>query len=288
MYYNTFDMEHLNKQQLILLTLLVSFVTSIATGIVTVALMDQAPVGVTQTIDRVVQNTIQTVTAPAQQTVVTKTIEINPDEQIVSAVANNSNSLIRIYAGSANPADTSAISFVGLGAVISDDGIIATDDSIISSGKNYFTTDSSGTLHNLSILTLDGRQIALLKLSSDDKKSMGLSKVSIASSTDVKLGQTVIYIGGEKQNEIATGIVTNINTRNAQIDNSTSTEAVVSSIETSISSNFIPGGLLLNLSGDLVGIQSDYVDSSLTNLFAPSSDVENAISTISTSTKNSQ
>ena len=281
-------MEHLNKQQLILLTLLVSFVTSIATGIVTVALMDQAPVGITQTIDRVVQNTIQTVTAPAQQTVVTKTVEINPDEQIVSAVANNSNSLIRIYAGSANPADTSAIAFVGLGAVISDDGIIATDDSIISSDKNYFTTDSSGTLHNLSILTLDGRQIALLKLSSDDEKSMGLSKVSIASSTDVKLGQTVIYIGGEKQNEIATGIVSNINTRNAQINNSTSTEAVISSIETSISSNFIPGGLLLNLSGNLVGIQSDYVNSSLTDLFAPSSDVENAISTISTSTKKSQ
>ena len=38
-------MEHLNKQQLILLTLLISFVTSIATGIVTVSLMDQAPQG---------------------------------------------------------------------------------------------------------------------------------------------------------------------------------------------------------------------------------------------------
>ena len=33
------DLEKLNKSQIVLLTLLVSFVTSIATGIVTVALM---------------------------------------------------------------------------------------------------------------------------------------------------------------------------------------------------------------------------------------------------------
>ena len=37
------DLEHLNKTQIILLTLLVSFVTSIATGIVTVSLLAQAP-----------------------------------------------------------------------------------------------------------------------------------------------------------------------------------------------------------------------------------------------------
>ena len=48
-------MNDLSKQQLILLALLVSFVTSLATGIFTVSLMSQAPQEVVQTINNVVE-----------------------------------------------------------------------------------------------------------------------------------------------------------------------------------------------------------------------------------------
>src|SRR3989344_9685665 len=53
------NMEELTKSQIVLLTLLVSFVTSIATGIVTVALIDQAPAGVTQTVSHIIRETVQ-------------------------------------------------------------------------------------------------------------------------------------------------------------------------------------------------------------------------------------
>lgn len=53
------DIKDLNKSQLILLALLLSFVTSIATGIVTVTLMDQAPESVSTPITKVIRQTIE-------------------------------------------------------------------------------------------------------------------------------------------------------------------------------------------------------------------------------------
>jgi serine protease Do len=287
-------MENLTKQQIILLTLLVSFVTSIATGIVTVSLMNQAPVGVIQTINRVVEKTIQTVTSPGKdtQTVVKETVLVNPDDQIVSAVEKTSKSVIRIYRTNIDPSSgLNSMVFVGLGAVVTDDGIVATDNSLIAEGGKYFTTIADNKLLDLSIArAVSSEQIALLKIKNDEKNPIIFSKIPI-SADDLKLGQTVIYIGGETKNTVSTGIVSSLSAKEVKAnDNSTSTVATtkISSIETSISSNFIAGGLLLNLSGELVGIKSTYMDSSKTIFFAPSFNIQEALSSLISSQKKTQ
>jgi len=56
------NLNDLNKSQIFLLIIMSSFVVSIATGIVTVTLLDQAPKPVSTTINKVVERTIQTVT----------------------------------------------------------------------------------------------------------------------------------------------------------------------------------------------------------------------------------
>ena len=99
----------------------------------------------------------------------------------------------------------------------------------------------------------------------------------------MKLGQTVIYIGGESKDSVSTGIVSSLSAKEIKpTDNSTSTpiQTKISSIETSIPSNFVSGGLLLNLSGELVGIKSNYMDSSKTVFFAPSQYILDAISAL--------
>jgi hypothetical protein len=59
------DLNDLNKSQLILLAILLSFVTSIATGITTVTLMQQAPASITVPINRVVKETVEKI-VPAE------------------------------------------------------------------------------------------------------------------------------------------------------------------------------------------------------------------------------
>ncbi len=56
------DINDLNKSQLILLAILLSFVISIATGITTVTLMQQAPPSVTVPISKVVRETVEKIT----------------------------------------------------------------------------------------------------------------------------------------------------------------------------------------------------------------------------------
>jgi hypothetical protein len=59
------DIKDLNKSQLILLAILLSFIVSIATGITTVTLMQQAPDSVTVPVTRIVRETVEKI-VPAE------------------------------------------------------------------------------------------------------------------------------------------------------------------------------------------------------------------------------
>ena len=53
------DIKDLNKAQLVMLLILLSFVVSIATSIISVSLMQEAPVSISAPINRVIQETVQ-------------------------------------------------------------------------------------------------------------------------------------------------------------------------------------------------------------------------------------
>ncbi len=92
------NLEQLTKTQLVLLALLVSFVTSIATGIVTVTLIDQAPTDVTRTINRVVEKTVERV-VPGETKIVERIKEIsNPTQSdlAVGAIDKNRPVLVKL------------------------------------------------------------------------------------------------------------------------------------------------------------------------------------------------
>ena len=271
-------MEDLTKQQIVLLTLLVSFITSIATGIVTVSLIEKAPTSITQTINRVVEKTVEKVVPVEKQTasVVTKeTVVVRSDDLVVSAVEKNTSSLVRILRLEGVGVGARE-GVAGIGVVISKDGFILTD-----SGLLLVRSDEQGSPIPRSFTAVfhDGRRVAIIPVGADSASGSAIfapesslssggqkikDSVFVFSSFGVevlKLGQTVILMGGEKENSIETGIVSSFESRKEfDLDSAdeVSKKSLISPalILTDLSGDrVVVGSVILNLSGELVGMK---------------------------------
>ncbi|HEY4499214.1 MAG TPA: hypothetical protein VJH94_04100 [Candidatus Paceibacterota bacterium] len=255
-------MEQLTKQQIVLVTLLVSFVTSIATGIVTVSLMDQAPAGVTQTINRVVERTIERVVQVPSQTaaVVTKeTVVVKEDDLVVAAIEQNVKNLIRVISS-----DVLDGSVLGLGLILSKEGIVAIDARNVMSNDSYSARLSDGKLYALKHVsdTKDG-VLSLFKMSvpAGDKKVFPYA--ILADSDKIKLGQAVVFIGGRDDDTVETGLVSNVeyekspapDTTAATTSKTTETPRKVTHLSLSMSPKSSVGGILTTLSSEVVALE---------------------------------
>lgn len=240
-------MEDLTKTQIVLLTLLVSFITSIATGIITTSLLAQAPQNVTQTIDRVVEHTIEQV-APSSAAPVKEVTIVKEDDAIVSAIGQSADSVVRIKTP---PGPDGVQNFYAMGVVVSRTGYILTDKREIQSGAVYTVVFSdSSTLPASVAKSSPTGSLVLLKLQTDDAHLKNLKVVPI-SKTDPQLGQTVIAIEGRERTSIAVGRVLSLTT-----DAGTATTDISPISEE-------PGSPLLNLSGELIGLKTSNTDLTL-------------------------
>jgi hypothetical protein len=245
------DIEKLTKSQIILLTLLVSFVTSIATGIVTVSLMDQAPPAIAQTVSRVIERTIQTVasTTPKGQaaaTIITqeKTVVVKESELISSAVAKVNPSIVRLYSSDAqNP------TFLGLGIVLDASGAIIADVGEFGEAPDAVVQLQDGSRVRAFITARDtDLGVAHLLAATTTLSGGPITWSPIAISPDQpSLGETIVTIAGKSEPQIAEGIVTSIN--------SNGTPPII--VNTDINSDIIlPGAALIHTDGSVVGVST--------------------------------
>src|SRR5574343_674431 len=117
------DIKDLNKPQLILLAVLLSFVTSIVTGITTVTLMQQAPSSFTAPVNRVIKQTIEKIQQVEGKTV-TQTVVVKEEDLVVDAIAKNKESIFTVTKEIQNIDFTTSEVSAGRGLVISDKGIV--------------------------------------------------------------------------------------------------------------------------------------------------------------------
>lgn len=253
------DIENLNKSQIVLLTLLVSFITSIATGIVTVTLLDQAPPAITQNVNRIVERTVERVVPAENQeaAVVTteKTVVVKENDLITESIDANAKSLVRIFQQGAGEGGSDLL--VGLGVLVSQGGMVATDSSLITGGGTYTVTTDSGDTFTTVIQDFGAeRPTALLRIVVDEGGEATFSPVTFSSDLGVlKLGQQVIALSGNSRTNVAIGIISTLD-----IDQKGEGEeavTVVDRIQTDLGQErLLLGSPLIDIFGETVGIHT--------------------------------
>lgn len=245
------DLEHLTKHQIVLLTLLVSFVTSIATGIVTVSLVNQAPPGVTRTINQIVEHTVEKVVPATQgasvatggvQTVTEKTVVVKDDDLAAQSIAKMQKSVVRLVAKGGDLLISRGVVLTAMGTAIAD------REAVSSSGYRQFEAILADGKRYPAVVRAAAKGQAFVVVDIAVGTSTGFAPAALADLAKVQLGQSVIRIGGTGQDTVSTGVIASLPPASEQ---SSATHPGL--IESSVSSA-TPGSLLMTLFGEVVGI----------------------------------
>lgn len=241
------DIEKLTKHQIVLLALLVSLVSSIATGVVTVSLMQDEPGGVTKTINQIVERTVEKVvptdqgasvaTAAAPTTVTERTVVVKDDDLTAASIAKAQKAIVRITTRGGDL-------LVTRGVIVTDTGIALADRTAINvaGGKDFEAILYSGERVPATLRLVNGTSsVAVLDLAVGT--STGFAPLGITDYSKLKLGQSVIRIGGTGADSIGVGVLSRFPQK---LSHPSLIEASVSSVT--------PGSLLITLFGEVVGI----------------------------------
>lgn len=246
--------------------MLVSFVVSIATGIITVAMLNEAPQTLTQTVNRVVERTIERVTQASSTqsvapsiTTVTKEITVYAKEEdlLVSAVEKNQSRVAVVYAvGMATSSSP-----IGIGFVVSRDGVIAVPSRMFyidNPSQIAYTVHLNGqyfTARHIAHVAEDiSVPVAFLKIA--DSGDMNFDPVTFGSlKSEMHPGQTVAMIGGEMGDSVFKTTISRLVYGVSKENTASTSPKILSALEVNPK---IPdqndGGLVVNLDGQLVGM----------------------------------
>lgn len=235
------NIEQLSKSQLLLLTLLVSFVTSIATGIVIISLLEEAPQTVTQTVNRVVERTIERVAQPAVSAtqgaaVITKekTVIVQEKDVLSDAITKHAERVvsIQIEATSTPP--------IASGLFLPNQGLIATASIALAAEKTIFI-NFADNLQFEAVVVYQDEDTGITFLEPILPEGITLPTVApyeFATIESAHRGQSILVL--TTRGAVQTGIVSFVGD---------------TSIETNLDQNSVPyGATLITNAGDIMGM----------------------------------
>jgi hypothetical protein len=199
------DIKELNKSQLILLAVLLSFITSIATGITTVTLMQQAPTSFTVPVNRVIKQTVEKIQQVEGKTV-TQTIVVKEEDLIVDAIAKNQPSIFSISKEILDENGKYIEISLGKGLVVSAEGVLVIDGVYALDKSVYYAKNESGKF-KLDFVSTNKGGFSLLKLGAplDDKNKLSINVPVFTNTDKMKIGQKVLVYGSSISSYIFDG-----------------------------------------------------------------------------------
>lgn len=226
------NIEDLNKTQLLLLTLLVNFITAIATAVLTVSLLEQAPPPVTQTVNRIVERTVQTVEQaplpvisaiqPQKETVI-----VREEDLLSAAIRSDASRRVTIHRGATTTPPIAIGTYLPeQRAVVTASGTTLPRESriVFANGENAEAS-----------LSRSGATLSIYGFADTATLPAG-GKPKVVASTELKQGQTLVAL--TREGAAVSGIISLV-----------SADGIRSNV-----SNIPPGAAAVNLSGDIIGI----------------------------------
>ncbi len=226
------DIKDLNKPQLILLMVLLSFVTSIATGITTVTLMQQAPPSFTEPVNRVIRQTVENIQQVEGKTI-TQTIIVKEEDLIVDAIEKNKGSVFAVSKDGVDLEGRAVEVSAGRAFAVTPDGMLVADASLVFENEVHYVKNDSGKFR-AEFVSANIAGFAFIKIgqpvNGTDKPVFTVPVLGDLAT--MKIGQKMIVYGG--------GIASSI------FEGDKNLNMTVSKMNA--------GGLVLNLNGEALGV----------------------------------
>lgn len=190
---------------------------------------------------------------------------VTTEESSIAAVAEKVGPSVVSIVTSVNSQSifgTSTRSGSGTGIIVSKDGYIMTNNHVIEGAKNVSVVDSDGRKYdNATVLGRDPlNDIAFLKIESDKE----FKPIDLGDSSTIRIGQQVVAIGnalGRFSNTVTSGIISGTGRPVTASSGSGGAESLTDLIQTDTSINpGNSGGPLVNLAGQVIGINTAIVD----------------------------
>jgi len=247
----------------------------LAAGALAIAAVSAGVGGVVATVIQPDGRSVTTVTsaAPNSRNVPTANVPVGSVEQVAAKVVP---SVVKIETKMGRQSEE------GSGVVLSEDGLILTNNHVVSAVQGVVpkppsapggpptapSPDPAGPPMTTTVTFADGRTTPFTVVGTDPASDIaviraqgvsGLTPITLGSSASLRVGQDVVAIGSPLglEGTVTTGIVSALNRPVAAGGDATNQNTVLDAIQTDAAINpGNSGGALVNMSGELVGINS--------------------------------